>query len=96
MGMFLVTTGLGNYVSMALVNIVRAIDTNMYPNNLNEGNIERYFFLLSGLMMLNFFIYLKVATDYKYVHHPRDRYVGRNGLHKQTVDSDGYDTTDNG
>ena len=88
MGMFLVTTGLGNYFAMALVNIVRVISRDAYPSNLNKGNLEIYFFLLSGLMMLNFLIYLIIASSYKYVQHPRLRYAVRNDSHQEKVDAD--------
>ena len=96
MGIYIVTTGLGSYVAMALVNIVRAVSSTAYPDDLNDGNLEHYFFLLSGLMLLNFLIYLIVASNYHYVHHPRDRYVARNPSRHQSVDTDGDEAVDDG
>lgn len=74
MGIFLVTSGFGNFLSMALTNIVYSIDKKWYPENPNNGHLEYYFFLLSGLMFVNFLIFLLVAYNYKYVDHRRARH----------------------
>ena len=73
MGVFLVTCGLGNYVSMLLVLIVRsAISKQWYPSeNPNDGKMEYFFFLLAGLMMVNFVVFLFIASSYKYKTAPR-------------------------
>ncbi|XP_031564279.1 solute carrier family 15 member 4-like [Actinia tenebrosa] len=73
MGIFLVTSGLGNFLSSALTNIVYSIDKKWYPEDPNNGNLEYYFFLLSGLMFVNFLIFILVALNYKYVDHRRAR-----------------------
>ncbi|RMX54607.1 hypothetical protein pdam_00014105, partial [Pocillopora damicornis] len=68
MGAFLVTSGLGNYVANLLVVIVKeASNGDWYPvDNPNKGHFEYFFFLLAGLMMLNFLVFLYVASYYKY------------------------------
>ena len=68
MGAFLVTSGLGNYVANLLVVIVKvASNGDWYPvDNPNHGHFEYFFFLLAGLMMLNFLVFLYVASSYKY------------------------------
>lgn len=68
MGAFLVTTALGNYVASVLVVIVRAASNNVwYPSeDPNKGYMEYFFFLLSGLMLINFVVFLYVASSYKY------------------------------
>ncbi|XP_058959823.2 solute carrier family 15 member 4 [Pocillopora verrucosa] len=68
MGAFLVTSGLGNYVANLLVVIVKeASNGDWYPvDNPNKGHFEYFFFLLAGLMMLNFLVFLYVASSYKY------------------------------
>ena len=71
MGVFLVTSGLGSFLSSALTNIVFSIDKTWYPENPNHGHLENYFFLLSGLMFVNFLIFVIVALNYKYVERER-------------------------
>lgn len=68
MGAFLVTSGLGNYVANLLVVIVqKASKGDWYPvNDPNHGHLEYFFFLLAGLMILNFLVFLYVASSYKY------------------------------
>ena len=68
MGAFLVTSGLGSYVTSALVIIVRvASNSDWYPSDdLNQGHMEYFFFLLAGLMLINFVVFLYVASSYKY------------------------------
>ena len=68
MGAFLVTSGLGNYVATLLVVIVRSASNNKwYPSeDPNKGELENFFFLLAGLMMLNFVVFLLIASSYKY------------------------------
>ena len=69
MGIFLVTSGLGSYLASALVNIVdQATNHSWYKSaDLNNGKLEWFFFLLGGLMFLNFLIFVPVAMQYKYV-----------------------------
>jgi peptide/histidine transporter 3/4 len=73
MGIFLVTSGLGNFLSSALANIVFSVEKTWYPDNPNNGHLENYFFLLSGLMFGNFLIFIMVALNYKYVDHRKTR-----------------------
>lgn len=73
MGIYLLTTGLGTYLGAALVAIVNAItgahgeSGEWYPNkdHINDGKLANYFFLLAGLMFLNFILYIFVACDFK-------------------------------
>ena len=73
MGAFLVTSGLGNYVASLLVLIVRSAgNKKWYPSkNPNEGTLEYFFFLLAGLMMVNFVVFLFISSSYKYKTAPR-------------------------
>ncbi|KAJ7372472.1 hypothetical protein OS493_018979 [Desmophyllum pertusum] len=73
MGAFLVTSGLGSYVASILVIIVRsASDTDWYPSSdPNNGHLEYFFFLLAGLMMVNFVVFLYVASSYQYKASPK-------------------------
>ncbi|KAK3091507.1 hypothetical protein FSP39_020322 [Pinctada imbricata] len=71
MGMFLMTNGIGFYVSEAILNIVRAVTGTIppeswYPDELNDGKAENLFFLLAGLMVVNVFIFIFIAKCYKY------------------------------
>ena len=74
MGVFLLTTGLGTYAGAALVGIVNAITGSSdpgkkwYPDkgNINHGHyLAYYFFLLAGIMILNFVLYIFVAVSFK-------------------------------
>ncbi|KAM1114857.1 hypothetical protein PS1_005522 [Malus domestica] len=61
---------LGNYVSSLLVNIVTHItarggDPGWIPNNLNEGHLDRFYFLIAILTALDFVVYLFCAKWYK-------------------------------
>ncbi|GAB4857798.1 hypothetical protein Ancab_015706 [Ancistrocladus abbreviatus] len=60
---------LGNYVSSLLVSIVMKISTedNMpgwIPGNLNKGHLDRFYFLLAALTMIDFIVYLGCAKWY--------------------------------
>jgi peptide/histidine transporter 3/4 len=61
---------LGNYVSSILVNLIMEItarghDKGWIPENLNKGHMDRFFFLLAGLVAFDFVIYLFCAKWYK-------------------------------
>ena len=64
MGVFLASTGVGGYLANLLVAVV---NSDWYPEkDPNQGHMEYFFFLLSGLMMLNFLLFLYIASSYKY------------------------------
>ena len=75
MGVFLLASGLGNYFGAALVAIVNKIteavngvEGKWYPdkNYVNKSpHLAYYFFLLAGLMFLNFIVYVFVALNFK-------------------------------
>ncbi|KAJ0987098.1 hypothetical protein J5N97_005454 [Dioscorea zingiberensis] len=61
---------LGNYVSIMLVTIVMSVTKDgdrpgWIPGNLNSGHLDRFFFLLGGLTLLDFLFYLVCAKWYK-------------------------------
>ena len=72
MGVFLLTTGLGSYLGAGVVAVVNAISgyhhdkDKWYPDTkyINEGKLAYYFFLLAGLMFLNFILYIFVALSF--------------------------------
>ncbi|CAG2248769.1 PHT [Mytilus edulis] len=71
MGLFLMMSGLGNYVSEAILKIVRAATgseppDSWFPDEINEGKTEYLFFLLGILMFVDFIIFVFVAKCYKY------------------------------
>ena len=68
MGLNLATIGIGFYVAGALAAIVRkATDGSWYPQDLNAGKLENYFFFLAGVIFLNFLVFVYLARKYKYV-----------------------------
>lgn len=67
----LTTVALGNYLSSLLVTIVMSISTKggkpgWIPDNLNRGQLQNFFWLLSVLSVLNLGAYLLVAKWYTY------------------------------
>ncbi|GAB2272451.1 hypothetical protein Dimus_007277 [Dionaea muscipula] len=67
----LTTVALGNYLSSLLVTIVSNITTkNGKPgwiaDNLNEGHLDYFYWLLAVLSLINFFVYLFIAKWYTY------------------------------
>ncbi|XP_016504963.1 protein NRT1/ PTR FAMILY 7.3-like [Nicotiana tabacum] len=65
---------LGNYVSNLLVSVVMKISTtdNMsgwIPGNLNKGHLDRFYFLLAGLTILDLVAYIACAKWYKGIKH---------------------------
>lgn len=67
MGLNLATIGIGYYMAGALAAIARkASDGSWYPQDLNDGNLENYFFFLAVVMFLNFLVFVFLARRYKY------------------------------
>nr|GEV50130.1 protein NRT1/ PTR FAMILY 8.1-like [Tanacetum cinerariifolium] len=67
----LTTVSLGNYLSSLLVTIVMEISTKggkpgWIPDNLNRGQLQNFFWLLSVLSFLNLGAYILVAKWYTY------------------------------
>ncbi|KAJ8568330.1 hypothetical protein K7X08_027863 [Anisodus acutangulus] len=65
---------LGNYVSSLLVSVVIKFSTtdNMsgwIPGNLNNGHLDRFYFLLAGLTILDLVAYIACAKWYKGIKH---------------------------
>ncbi|EHA8592555.1 protein NRT1/ PTR FAMILY 8.3-like [Cocos nucifera] len=66
----LLTTALGNYLSSFILTIVTSITTRggktgWIPDNLNEGHLDYFFWLLAGLSILNLMVYIYCAMRYK-------------------------------
>ncbi|XP_067054786.1 solute carrier family 15 member 4-like [Acropora muricata] len=72
MGSFLVTSAFGNYLTSLLVVIVRsASNSKWYPSNdLNNGKLEYFFFLLAGITIVTFAVFTFVASRYTYKKQP--------------------------
>ena len=70
MGLCLAMIGLGYYVAVLLASIVKkASGSKWYPDNLNNGALEYYMFLLAGLMLINAAVFLFLAVRYRYADH---------------------------
>jgi peptide/histidine transporter 3/4 len=66
----LLTNSLGNYLSSLILTIVTYITTEgggvgWIPDNLNEGHLDYFFWLLAGLSVLNMLVYIFFARKYK-------------------------------
>ncbi|GFN96362.1 solute carrier family 15 member 4-like [Plakobranchus ocellatus] len=68
MGLFLATTGLGSYLSTAIIAVVGVAtkEDPWFPDEINDGKVEYLFFLFGILMIIFFLTYLPVAYKYKY------------------------------
>lgn len=60
---------LGNYVSSLLVAVVMKVTTSggsvgWIPDNLNQGHLERFYFLLAGMTAVDFVVYLWCVKRY--------------------------------
>ncbi|KAK9698751.1 hypothetical protein RND81_08G128300 [Saponaria officinalis] len=67
-GLFLSTLSLGFFLSSILVMIVQKLTVKRpwIANNLNQGRLENFYWLLAALSVLNFFVYLIFAKWYRY------------------------------
>ncbi|CAO2827264.1 unnamed protein product [Amaranthus hypochondriacus] len=68
-GLFLTTLSLGFFVSSCLVSVVHKITGDTHPwiaDNLNQGRLDYFYWLLAGLSSLNFLVYLVFAKWYVY------------------------------
>ncbi|XP_075656652.1 protein NRT1/ PTR FAMILY 8.3-like [Castanea sativa] len=66
----LLTTSLGNYLSSLILTIVTYLttqggSTGWISDNLNEGHLDYFFWLLAGLSFLNMLVYVVCAKRYK-------------------------------
>ncbi|KAI3744222.1 hypothetical protein L1987_57299 [Smallanthus sonchifolius] len=66
----LLTTALGNYLSSFILTMVtyftaRGGKPGWIPDNLNEGHLDYFFWLLAGLSFLNMLVYFVCAKVYK-------------------------------
>lgn len=78
-GLFLSTLSLGFFVSSMLVSIVHMVTGDKKPwlaDNLNQGKLYDFYWLLAVLSVLNFGVYLFCARWYVY----KEKRVGEEGL----------------
>ncbi|RLN38888.1 protein NRT1/ PTR FAMILY 8.3-like [Panicum miliaceum] len=66
----LVTVSLGSYLSSFILTLVSYFTTRngqlgWIPDNLNEGHLDRFFWLITGLSSLNLLVFLYYAQRYK-------------------------------
>ncbi|KAJ3670346.1 hypothetical protein LUZ60_010670 [Juncus effusus] len=68
---WLVMASLGNYVTSFLLTIIALVTTTegcpgWIPSNLNEGHLDRFFWLLAGFSLSNLMFFVYRATRYKW------------------------------
>ncbi|KAJ6816704.1 protein NRT1/ PTR FAMILY 8.3-like isoform X1 [Iris pallida] len=66
----LLTSSLGSYLSALILTIVTSVTTQggepgWIPDNLNEGHLDRFFWLIAGLSSLNLLVYICCAMRYE-------------------------------
>uniref|UniRef100_A0A7C8ZFC9 Nitrate/chlorate transporter n=1 Tax=Opuntia streptacantha TaxID=393608 RepID=A0A7C8ZFC9_OPUST len=77
-GLFLSTLSLGFFVSSILVTIVHKLTGNKRPwiaDNLNQGRLDYFYWLLAGISVINFLVYLVFAKWYRY----KDKWLAEEG-----------------
>lgn len=79
---------LGNYVSSLIVTIVMKVSTSdempgWIPRNLNNGHLDRFYYLLAALTAADLVVYVACARWYKYT-----RFEERSGRGKNVDDDD--------
>ncbi|CAM0872168.1 unnamed protein product [Alopecurus aequalis] len=67
----LITVSAGSYLSSILLTLVSYLttqggDTGWIPDNLNEGHLDRFFWLIAGIGFVNLLVYIGCAMRYKY------------------------------
>ncbi|KAJ4704493.1 protein NRT1/ PTR FAMILY 8.1-like [Melia azedarach] len=67
----LTTVALGNYLSTLLVTVVTKVTTRhgklgWIPDNLNQGHLDHFYWLLAILSVVNFLVYLWIAKWFTY------------------------------
>lgn len=67
-GLFLASSGFGNWVSAAILEIVKEVtaDDPWWGDEINDTKMENLMFLLGGLMLVDFVIFVIVAVFYNY------------------------------
>uniref|UniRef100_A0ACD5XMZ4 Uncharacterized protein n=1 Tax=Avena sativa TaxID=4498 RepID=A0ACD5XMZ4_AVESA len=69
----LLTISVGSYLSSVILTLVSYVTTQggnpgWIPDNLNEGHLDRFFWLIEGISFVNFLVYLGCAMRYRYKH----------------------------
>lgn len=67
----LVTVSLGSYISSIILTLVSYFttqggDPGWIPDNLNEGHLDRFFWLIAGISFVNLIVYIGCSIRYKY------------------------------
>ena len=65
MALAFLTISLGNYVTSFILTVVNRV-TGWIPNNLNEGHLDRFFWLVAGLCLINQVVFVFCASRYRY------------------------------
>ncbi|CAL4913447.1 unnamed protein product [Urochloa decumbens] len=67
----LLTGSMGSYVSSIILTLVSYITTQgggpgWIPDNLNEGHLDRFFWLITGISFANLMVFISCASRYRY------------------------------
>ncbi|ESO87044.1 hypothetical protein LOTGIDRAFT_229242 [Lottia gigantea] len=67
-GLFYVASGLGSYVANAIIKIIEVSTKSdpWFPKDINNGKTEYLYFVLAGIMGVNFIVFVIIAVHYKY------------------------------
>jgi len=68
---YLIIDGIGSYVAALLIVIVNSWNPQWIPNDLNDGYLEYFFFVLAILLAFNLILFVIVAENYNYRYRKR-------------------------
>ncbi|KAF6156302.1 hypothetical protein GIB67_034128 [Kingdonia uniflora] len=79
-GLCMSSTALGSYLTSVLLTIVMKITTRngepgWIPPNLNDGHMDRFFFLTAGITVVNFVAYVLCAKRFKCISMEKRNYA---------------------
>ncbi|KAI3807063.1 hypothetical protein L1987_22983 [Smallanthus sonchifolius] len=71
LALYLSVTGVGNFLSSFLISVVQKItgrdgEDGWISDNMNQGHIDYFYYLLAGISTVAFFIYVYTAKSYVY------------------------------
>eukprot|EP01018_Ginkgo_biloba_P000367 Gb_39767 [translate_table: standard] len=89
--LYLSTVAIGMFISSLLVTIVSK-NTNWITNNLNESHLDYFYWLLTGISIINFLLYLFCAYQYTYKPSIPEAMNGDHDKASNHLDQKGTDT----
>lgn len=87
-GLFLSTLALGFFLSTVVVTVVNSVTAHSHPwlaDNLNQGRLYNFYWLLGGISLVNFILFVLCAKWYVY----KDKWLAAEGFEVELEESTG-------